>query len=103
MTSERAAEGFVDALRRAGATIVEVVSHQYPGQGLTCVAILEESHAVLHTWPEAAVVHIDIFTCSASLNSAGAIAELAAIFEAAAVEIREVPRAADATVRGSLT
>ena len=51
------------ALRDAGATIVEAVSHAYPGRGLTCVLMLAESHAILHTWPESRRVNVDIFTC----------------------------------------
>jgi S-adenosylmethionine decarboxylase len=52
---------FIDALRRAGATIVETVSHEFSGKGLTCVLILAESHAVLHTWPETGTANVDIF------------------------------------------
>ena len=55
---------FGDAPRRAGATIVHELSHAFPGAGLTCVFILSESHAVLHTWPETATVNIEIFSCS---------------------------------------
>ena len=64
------------ALARAGATVVQALSHAFPGTGLTCVLILSESHAVLHTWPETGTVNIDIFSCSTRLKSLEAIDEL---------------------------
>ncbi len=84
---------FIAALESAGATVVQTVSHDFPGAGLTCVLILAESHAVLHTWPETGTVNIDIFSCSARLKSLAAIVELGRAFGAADVSVQEVPRA----------
>ncbi len=74
---------FCAALRRAGATVVQELSHSFPETGLTCVLILSESHAVLHTWPETGTVNIDIFSCSTRLKSLDAIDELRRSFGAA--------------------
>lgn len=93
MTHDQVTRIFTDALSLCGATIVKVASHAYPGQGLTCVAILEESHAVVHTWPESGIVHVDVFTCSGTLRTREAIAALGRIFEAETVTIHDVPRA----------
>ena len=84
---------FCAALRRAGATVVEEVSHAFPGTGLTCVLILSESHAVLHTWPETGTVNIDIFSCSTRLKSLEAIDELKRSFGATSVVLQETSRA----------
>jgi S-adenosylmethionine decarboxylase len=84
---------FVAALERSGATIVQALSHAYPGAGLTCVLILCESHAVLHTWPETGTVNIDIFSCSTRLKSLEAIDELSRSFGARHVSVQELPRA----------
>ena len=84
---------FGSALRAAGATIVEQVSHAFPRSGLTCVLILKESHAVLHTWPETGTVNIDIFSCTTRLRSRAAIDELARVFGAGQVTVQEVLRA----------
>jgi S-adenosylmethionine decarboxylase len=84
---------FVTALGRAGATIVQEVSHVFPGAGLTCVLILRESHAVLHTWPETGTVHLDIFSCSSRLKSLEAIDELSRSFGARHVSVQEIRRA----------
>jgi S-adenosylmethionine/arginine decarboxylase-like enzyme len=84
---------FMGALDRAGGTIVEAVSHAFPATGLTCVLILRESHAVLHTWPETGTVNIDIFSCSTRLQSLAAIAEVGRSLGATAVSIQESSRA----------
>jgi S-adenosylmethionine decarboxylase len=93
LTGDEVSSLFVGALRRAGATIVETVSHAFPRTGLTCVLILRESHAVLHTWPETGMVNIDIFSCTTGLRSRAAIAELGRSLGAAAVSVQEIARA----------
>jgi len=84
---------FCAALRGAGATVVQELSHSFPETGLTCVLILSESHAVLHTWPETGTVNIDIFSCSTRLKSLEAIDELRRSFGAHHVTVQEIPRA----------
>lgn len=84
---------FRNALTRAGATVVQSLSHHFPGAGQTCILILAESHAVLHTWPETATVNLDIFSCSTRLKSRAAIEELGQVFGAASVCVQEVSRA----------
>jgi S-adenosylmethionine decarboxylase proenzyme len=84
---------FIAAMERAGATIVQAQSHNFPGAGLTCSLILRESHAVLHTWPETGTVNIDIFSCSARLKSREAIDELSRAFGARHVSVQQIARA----------
>lgn len=84
---------FCAVLQRAGATVVQELSHAFPGTGLTCVLILSESHAVLHTWPETGTVNVDIFSCSTRLKSLEAIEELGRRFGASSRTVQEIPRA----------
>jgi S-adenosylmethionine decarboxylase len=84
---------FSAALRRAGATVVHELAHAFPEVGLTCVLILSESHAVLHTWPETGTVNLDIFSCSSGLKSLDAIEELRRSFGAEQVTVQEIRRA----------
>ncbi|MGE3518182.1 MAG: adenosylmethionine decarboxylase [Vicinamibacterales bacterium] len=93
LAPEAVSKTFVGALERAGASVVQLLSHHFPGAGLTCVVILAESHAVLHTWPETGTVNIDIFSCSTRLKSLTAIAELGQSFGARDVSIQEIHRA----------
>jgi S-adenosylmethionine decarboxylase len=93
LAGDEVADLFIDALGRAGATIVDTVSHMFPRTGLTCVVILRESHAVLHTWPETGVINIDIFSCTPRLRSVEAINELGRSFGAEQISIQEIARA----------
>jgi S-adenosylmethionine decarboxylase proenzyme len=51
------------SLDRAGATVCHVVSKRFAPQGVTVLALLSESHASLHTYPEVGAVFLDVFTC----------------------------------------
>ena len=93
LTTDEVADLFIGALDRAGGTIVDAVSHAFPRTGLTCVLILRESHAVLHTWPETGTIHIDIFSCTTRLQSVQAINDLGRSFGARHLSIREIARA----------
>jgi S-adenosylmethionine decarboxylase len=94
LTSDEVAGLFVASLSRAGASVVETVSHRFPQSGLTCVLILRESHAVLHTWPETGTVNIDIFSCTSRLKSTQAINDLGRALGADRLSIQEIARAA---------
>ena len=100
LTGAEVAAIFTGALGRAGGTIVEQVSHAFPTTGLTCVLILRESHAVIHTWPETGTIHIDIFSCTPRLQSVRAINELGQSFGARQVSIKEIARADGHGARG---
>lgn len=86
-------ELFATALTGAGATIVSQSMHEFPGAGLTCVLILAESHAVMHTWPETGTVNIDIFSCSPRLRSLAAIGEIGRLLGACDMSVQEIVRA----------
>ncbi|MBI4561625.1 MAG: adenosylmethionine decarboxylase, partial [Candidatus Rokubacteria bacterium] len=42
----------VEAARRARATIVDVVFHEFNPFGISGVVVIAESHLSIHTWPE---------------------------------------------------
>ena len=93
LSPDHVTDVFAWTLEEAGATVVRAVSHHFPETGLTCVLILTESHAVLHTWPETGTIHLDIFSCSTRLHSLAAIANIGDLMGATSVSVQEVPRA----------
>jgi S-adenosylmethionine decarboxylase proenzyme len=54
---------FYNSLESAKLKIIELFHHPYKPHGYTSVAILQTSHAALHTWPEHGYISIDIFIC----------------------------------------
>lgn len=57
----------IEAAKAAGATLLEVRLHSFgPGQGVTGIAMLAESHISIHTWPEYGSACVDIFMCGRS-------------------------------------
>ena len=51
------------AAKGAGATLLNLITHQFQPQGVTGLALLAESHISIHTWPESGYAAIDVFTC----------------------------------------
>lgn len=80
------------AAAACGATVLNVVVHQFAPQGVTGVAVLAESHLSLHSWPEYNYVGADLFTCGTRLTPEAAVTELERFFAAERVEVRDVPR-----------
>jgi S-adenosylmethionine decarboxylase len=48
---------------KCNSTLLALNSHKFDPQGVTCVAMLAESHISIHTWPENGTAVCDIFTC----------------------------------------
>ena len=51
------------AAKRAGATLLNLITHRFDPQGVTGLALLAESHISIHTWPENGYAAVDVFTC----------------------------------------
>lgn len=89
-------DAVVAALRRAveaaGATVLDVSSHRFAPQGVTAVALLAESHASVHTWPERGYVAIDAMTCGDAMHPQRYVDVLAEAFGAAHVDVTMADR-----------
>ncbi len=89
----------IEALLRAaalaaGATILHSHFHAFgPGQGVTGVVLLAESHISIHTWPEQRFAAADVFMCGTS-QPALALAVLQAALAPARCDVRMVRRQA---------
>lgn len=53
----------VDAVAATGATLLDLCVHQFPGGGVTAIALLSTSHLSLHSWPESGYCAVDVYTC----------------------------------------
>lgn len=57
------------ALNMAGAKILRVFGEKFQPQGVTLLALLAESHASIHSWPELGYCAIDLYTCGDTTNT----------------------------------
>ena len=65
------------AALRAGATLLQLITHHFPPHGGTGLALLAESHISIHTWPESGYAAVDVFTCGDHTMPEGACRVLA--------------------------
>jgi S-adenosylmethionine decarboxylase len=80
------------ALNRAGATILDVISKRFDPQGVTVLALLSESHASLHTYPEIGAAFMDVFTCGHRADPEYVVHLVAEELHAPAVELKTIFR-----------
>lgn len=63
------------AVGAARATLIDVRLHHFgPGQGVTGVALLAESHISIHSWPEHGYAALDFFLCGGANDADAALA-----------------------------
>ena len=82
----------VEAAKRAQATIVDVVFHEFNPFGISGVVVIAESHLSIHTWPEYRYAAVDIFSCGDVLKPEVAASYLVEQFQAERASIVELQR-----------
>jgi S-adenosylmethionine decarboxylase len=53
--------------------MIKMVHHSFKPQGISIVALVEESHISIHTYPEWGYAAIDVFTCGENSKSLAAL------------------------------
>ena len=86
---ERALLDIVDALKL---TLLSLNVHPFSPIGVTGVAIVSESHVVIHTWPELGYAAVDVFTCGEQRNPEDAVPVLRGHFAPERIQIMEMTR-----------
>ncbi len=82
----------VEAAKRAQATIVDVVFHEFNPFGISGVVVIAESHLSIHTWPEYRYAAVDIFSCGEVLQPSVAANYLVEQFGAERASVVELQR-----------
>ncbi|MFR9731519.1 adenosylmethionine decarboxylase [Saccharopolyspora sp. MS10] len=83
------------ALSRSQATVCQVIAKRFEPQGVTVLALLSESHASLHTYPEEGSIFIDVFTCGNTAQPERAVELLAEALRPGSVNTRTIRRGRD--------
>lgn len=86
---ERALLDIVEAL---SLTLLSLNVHPFSPIGVTGVAIVSESHVVIHTWPELGYAAVDVFTCGEQRNPEDAVPVLREHFSPERIQIMEMTR-----------
>ena len=80
------------AAKRAGATLLNLITHRFDPQGVTGLALLAESHISIRTWPEFGYAAVDVFTCGDHTMPERACAVLAQELEASHHKLSSLER-----------
>lgn len=80
------------AATASGATVLKTASHSFEPPGVTVVAVLAESHASLHSYPDAALVFWDCFTCGDQCDPAKSVEVLKELLEAEEARLEVIER-----------
>jgi S-adenosylmethionine decarboxylase len=82
----------VEAAKRAQATIVDVIFHEFNPFGISGVVVIAESHLAIHTWPEYRYAAVDVFSCGETLQPEVAVEHLVEQLGAARTSVVELQR-----------
>ena len=89
-------ESAEDALREMVVALdvhlLDLKVYPFSPVGVTGVAIVSESHLVIHTWPEFGYAAVDVFTCGARSEPEAAVSVLRGHFEPDRVQAMEMTR-----------
>jgi S-adenosylmethionine decarboxylase len=89
---ESVKRAMVEAAKRAEATIIDVVFHEFNPFGISGVVVIAESHLSIHTWPEYKYAAVDIFSCGDVLQPEVAANYLVEQFGAERTSVVDVQR-----------
>jgi S-adenosylmethionine decarboxylase len=84
-----------NALSLSRATVCQMIAKRFEPQGVTVLALLSESHASLHTYPEDGSIFIDVFTCGHTAQPERAVELLAEALKPASKTVRTIHRGRD--------
>lgn len=88
-TAESALRDMVQAL---DVHLLDLKIYPFSPVGVTGMAIVSESHLVIHTWPEYGYAAVDIFTCGAPRDPQDAVAVLRRYYQPERIGVMEINR-----------
>jgi S-adenosylmethionine decarboxylase len=86
---EQALRDIVDATK---VTLLDLRVYPFSPIGVTGVAIVSESHIMIHTWPEHNYAAVDVFTCGEERDLDGAIEAIREHFTPERIQMMHIVR-----------
>lgn len=81
-----------EAVEACRATLLDMRVHTFSPQGVTGVAVVSESHILIHTWPELDYAAVDVFTCGEGTEPSAVIPVLQKCFAPHRLQVMELRR-----------
>jgi S-adenosylmethionine decarboxylase len=81
-----------ETVAACGATLLDLRVYPFTPIGVTGVAILSESHMMIHTWPEHGYAAVDVFTCGFHTDPNEAVPVLRHYFSPERIQVMEMNR-----------
>lgn len=81
-----------DIVRACDLTLLDMNVYPFTPIGVTGVAVVTESHVMIHTWPEYGYAAVDVFTCGEQANPEAALPLLREYFQPERVQVMEITR-----------
>jgi S-adenosylmethionine decarboxylase len=72
--------------------LLDLKVYPFSPVGVTGMAIVSESHLVIHTWPEYGYAAVDIFTCGAPRDPQAAVGVLRSLYQPEQIGVMEINR-----------
>jgi len=89
---ETAESALRDMVKALDVHLLDLKIYPFSPVGVTGMAIVSESHLVIHTWPEYGYAAVDVFTCGAPRDPQDAIAVLRHHFQPERIGVMEINR-----------
>src|SRR5207237_10296689 len=87
-----AEEALRDMVEALDVNLLDLRVYPFSPVGVTGIAIVSESHLVIHTWPEHGYAAVDIFTCGAPRDPQDAVDVLRRLFNPERIGVMEINR-----------
>jgi len=81
-----------DIVEATNVTLLDLRVYPFTPIGVTGVAIVAESHIMIHTWPEHSYAAVDIFTCGQERDFDGALDAVRDHFAPERVQVMRIER-----------
>lgn len=86
---EQVLRGTVEA---CNLSLLDIKVYPFSPVGVTGVAVVSESHVMIHTWPELGYAAVDIFTCGPQRDPHAAVPVLREHFSPERIQVLEMTR-----------
>ncbi len=81
-----------DVVEATGVTLLDLRVYPFQPIGVTGVAIVAESHIMIHTWPEHGYAAVDVFTCGEERDLKSAVEVIRGYFKPERVQMMHIVR-----------